>query len=169
MDAGGYQDHGWAEDYDLWLRLYLRGASFAKLPEMLVEWREHPQRLTRTDARYSLENFLRAKAHYLALGPLRGRDAVVIWGAGMIGRRLARQLEYQGAPLVAFIDIDPRKIGRTRRSLPILPADALLDWLRRYRNPVILAAVGIRGARSLIRQQLSGMGLSEGQDWWGTA
>ena len=169
LQVGGYQEHGWAEDYDLWLRLYLAGARFAKLPQVLLRWREYPGRLTRTDARYSLENFLRAKAYYLALGPLVGRDAVIVWGAGMVGRRLAKQLARQKAPLVAFVDIDPRKIGRTRRGLPIIPPDELFDYWRRFTNPVLLAAVGARGTRQLIRQRLNQLGLREGEDWWGAA
>ncbi len=164
--AGGYQEHGWPEDYDLWLRLYLDGLHFARLPEVLLEWREHPQRLTRTDGRYSVENFLRAKAHYLMLGPLAERQAIIIWGAGMMGRRLAKQLERQNAPLAAFVDIDPRKIGRTRRGLPIIsPKDLPGQWIKSQR-PALLAAVGARGARDLIRRQLLAIGLREGEDWW---
>jgi glycosyltransferase involved in cell wall biosynthesis len=167
--AGGYQDHGWAEDYDLWLRLHLAGAQFAKVPETLLDWRESPARLTRTDSRYALENFLRAKAHYLMRGPLRGRDAVIIWGAGMVGRRIGKHLLREGAPLAAFIDIDPRKIGRTRRGKPILPAEALPAEWSRHAHPVLLAAVGARGARALIRARLTALGLVEGADWWGVA
>ena len=167
--AGGYQDRGWAEDYDLWLRLYLAGDRFAKVPEYLLDWREGPDRLTRTDRRYSLENFLRAKAHYLALGPLQDRDALIVWGAGMMGRRLSKHLARQGAPLVAFIDVDPAKIGRTRYGCPILPPEGLSGCWRRYRRPVVLAAVGARGARALIRAQLEGFGLCEGRDWWSAA
>jgi len=167
--VGGYQENGWAEDYDLWLRLYLAGARFAKLPEILLEWRERPERLTRRDGRYSLENFLRAKAFYLARGPLSDRDAVIIWGAGMVGRRLSKHLLRHAIPLVAFIDIDPGKIGRLRRGLPVLPPEELPAWWERYQNPVVLAAVGARGARALIRGRLNAMGLSEGRDWWGVA
>ena len=167
--VGGYQEHGWAEDYDLWLRLYLAEARFAKLPEILLEWRESPLRLTRIDSRYSVENFLRAKATYLMRGPLLNRDAVFIWGAGMMGRRLGKQLGRLGVPLAAFIDIDPKKIGRTRRGLPVLSTNQLMDWWGRFSSPVLLAAVGARGARQLIRQQLTGMGLREGIDWWGAA
>jgi cellulose synthase/poly-beta-1,6-N-acetylglucosamine synthase-like glycosyltransferase len=167
--AGGYQERGWPEDYDLWLRLYLAGARFAKVPEVLLDWRESPARLTRTDSRYSLENFLRAKAYYLARGPLLGREAVLIWGAGMMGRRLSKHLLNEGAPLKAFVDIDPRKIGRTRRGLPILSPDELPAWWERYREPVLLATVGARGARSLIRDRLEALGLREGRDWWSAA
>jgi len=167
--AGGYQDNGWAEDYDLWMRLYMAGARFAKLPEVLLEWRERPERLTRLDGRYSLENFLRLKAYYLARGPLARRDAVILWGAGMVGRRLSKHLLRQGIPLAAFVDIDPRKIGHLRRGLPILPPEELLAWWRRYQNPAVLAAVGSRGARALIRARLNAYNLCEGQDWWGVA
>jgi hypothetical protein len=163
--VGGYQEHGWPEDYDLWLRLYLAGAQFGKVSRELLEWRERPERLTRTDSRYSLENFLRLKAHYLRQGPLEGREAVFIWGAGMMGRRLGKQLERLRVPLAAYLDIDPRKIGRTRRGLPILAPEELLGWWQRSPNPILLAAVGARGARPLIRARLTGFGLREGQDW----
>jgi glycosyltransferase involved in cell wall biosynthesis len=166
---GGYHDYGWPEDYDLLLRMYLAGAEFAKVPEVLLEWRDHPDRITRTDGRYSVENFLRAKAHYLARGPLKDRDAVIVWGAGMMGRRLSKQLQNNHLPLAAFVDIDPKKIGRTRRGKPIIAPDDLLDWWGRYENPALLAAVGARGARGLIRDRLVKMGFVEGQDWWGAA
>lgn len=166
---GSYQEKGWAEDYDLWLRMAQAGCTFAKLPQTLLEWREHPHRLTRTDSRYSLENFIRAKAHYLALGPLSGRDAVLVWGAGMHGRRLSKHLIRAGVPVSAFVDIDPNKIGRTRYNRPILSPDALPDWWQKAENPAVLAAVGARGARQLIRERLESFGLKEGVDWWAAA
>ena len=91
---------------------------------------------------------------------------VIIWGAGMMGRRLSKHLIREGAPLVAFVDIDPRKIGHTRRGRPVISPDDLPGWLQQYQNPVVLAAVGARGARALIRQQLTALGLCEGKDWW---
>ena len=166
---GGYHEYGWPEDYDLWLRMYLAGAKFAKIPQVLLEWRDHPERITRTDGRYSVENFLRAKAYYLARGPLVGRDAVFVWGAGMMGRRLGKQLQNNQVSLAAFVDIDPKKIGRTKRGKPIIAPDDLLEWWDRFENPALLAAVGARGARALIRARLLKMGLVEGQDWWGAA
>jgi glycosyltransferase involved in cell wall biosynthesis len=167
--VGGYQEHGWPEDYDLWLRLNEAGARFAKVPEVLLLWREHGDRATRVDSRYAVENFLRAKAHYLMQGPLANRDGVIVWGAGQMGKRISKHLLREGAPLAAFIDIDPTKIGRERRGRPIIPVDALEEWWGRYDRPVVLAAVGSRGARALIRQQLVDRGLVEGRDWWAVA
>ncbi len=167
--VGSYQDHGWPEDYDLWLRLHLAGARLGKVEEVLLEWREHPARLTRTERRYSVENFLRAKAHYLVRGPLDERRSVIVWGAGQMGRRLSKHLLREGAPLVAFVDIDPAKVGRRRRGLPIISPAELPGLWRSLPQPVVLAAVGARGARTLIRQQLTEMGLIEGRDWWAVA
>jgi glycosyltransferase involved in cell wall biosynthesis len=167
--VGYFEERGWPEDYDYWLRAHLAGMRFAKVPQVLYEWREHPQRLTRTDSRYSLENFIRTKAYYILRGPLKARDAVLIWGAGMIGKRFSKHLLREGAPLEAFIDIDSKKIGRTRRGKPVIAPEALLEWWRRYENPVLLAAVGARGARVLIRERLILMGFVEGRDWWGVA
>jgi len=165
----GYQDYGWPEDYDLWLRMYLDGARFAKVPEVLLFWRDHPERLTRTDSHYSVENFLRAKARYLCQGPLAVRDAVIVWGAGQMGRRLSKHLLREGAALAAFVDIDPRKIGRKRRNRPIIAPESLPACMAQYENPVVLAAVGSRGARVLIRERLTQMGFEEGKHWWAVA
>ena len=166
---GGYQEHGWPEDYDLWLRMHLAGAKMGKIPEVLLYWREHPARLTRTDSRYAVEAFLKAKAHYLCLGPLENRDAVVIWGSGQMGKRLSKHLLRDGAPVKAFIDIDPDKAGRTRRGKPIYSPGDLAGLLAGYQTPAVLAAVSSRGARQKIKEYLDEMGLREGEDWWGVA
>lgn len=167
--VAGYQEHGWPEDYDLWLRMHAAGIRFAKLPEVLFYWREHPERLTRTDSRYSVENFLRAKAHYLCRGPLAEREAVVLWGAGQMGRRLSKHLQRGGANLVAFVDIDPGKIGRRKRGVPIIAVEQLQALLDDYPSWMVLAAVGSRGARQLIRERLVGMGMREGKDFYAVA
>ncbi len=167
--VGGYEDHGWPEDYDLWLRMHLAGARFAKVPRVLLAWREHPARLTRTDPRYSVENFLRAKAHYLMQGPLKDAPGVIVWGAGAMGRRLSKHLMREGASLLAFVDVDPAKIGGRRRGRPIHAPQDLPALLRAAPGSVVLAAVGARGARGLIRAQLKAMGWVEGVDWWAVA
>ncbi len=162
--VGGYHDEGWAEDFDLWLRLFEAGVTFSKVERYLYFWREHQERLTRVDGRYSVENFLRCKAKFLRRGPLNGCKRVVIWGAGQTGRRISKHLLRDGAPIEAFVDIDPQKIGSTLRDRPIVG----IDELRTSMGPglIVLAAVGSRGARALIRAQLNRIGLREGKDFW---
>jgi glycosyltransferase involved in cell wall biosynthesis len=56
-DLGGYRAFDGPEDYDLWLRAHARGWRFGKRAEVLLDWRDHPGRLTRRDPRYAAERF----------------------------------------------------------------------------------------------------------------
>lgn len=161
---GGWRDVGWAEDYDLWLRCFEAGIVFDKIDQGLFFWREHGERLTRTDSRYSVPSFLRCKAHYLARGPLAGARRVVLWGAGQTGRRLSKFLTDEVVEIAFVVDIDPRKIGGAMRGIPIIAPDDLPAHL--VDDAVVLAAVASRGARGLIRTRLVEFGLEEGKTFW---
>lgn len=161
-DIGGYRDTAWPEDWDLWLRLDAHGWRMAKVPEALFHWRHREGRLTFTHARYAMERLVDARARYLParLKMIGGGRALAVWGAGPTGKRLARALEPAGLRAAMFVDIDPHKIGRTARGAPICDA-AALDVSRH----VLLAAVGARGARALVRAGLTARGWVEGRDW----
>jgi cellulose synthase/poly-beta-1,6-N-acetylglucosamine synthase-like glycosyltransferase len=161
LGLGGYRDQGWPEDYDLWLRAARAGLRFDKVPEVLLSWRDEPDRTSRRNPAYSAEAILRCKAHHLATGPLRTDRPVVIWGAGPVGSRLARALRSEGVSVAAFVDIDPRKIGRRRGGASIVGPDEL-DGLGR---PFVVAAVGVAGARDVIREQLLARSFVEGTDF----
>ncbi|MCC6623551.1 MAG: glycosyltransferase [Deltaproteobacteria bacterium] len=163
LAAGGYRDGPFAEDHDLWLRLFGAGAVFDRVPEALVTWRDHAARLTRTDRRYA-DAERRALVHHHLLapgGPLDGR-AARIWGAGEYGKRHARELAARGARLSDLLDIDPRKIGQTIAGLPVTDAATLGPPDGR----VVLACVASPGARALIAARLAARGWSEDHDWW---
>jgi len=155
---GGWHDNGWAEDWDLLLRMIEGGWELEKVPRVLLEWRDGPRRLTRTGAAYSTESLLRLRAHYLARGPLRGRPFHV-WGAGPTGKRLARALEDHGLRPRAFYDVDRKK--RIARERPVLgegdlPAPG---------KELMVCAVGAAGAREEIRAVLESHGYGEGKDF----
>jgi len=159
--VGGYLDHGWPEDYDLWLRFHQAGARFAKVPKVLHFWRDRPYRLSRTSSVYALRQFRNAKIHYLRQGFLRGSHTVQIWGAGRGGKVWSRALEAQGFRVARHVDIDPHKIGRTLRGAPVISPDALPQ----HRHEPLLVAVGVKGARELIRARLAELGFVEGRDF----
>jgi glycosyltransferase involved in cell wall biosynthesis len=162
--VGGYLDHVWPEDYDLILRLWAAGHRLANVPEVLLHWRERADRLSRTDERYSPQAFRRCKVHYLGETLLRNRPAIV-WGAGPVGKALARELLDRGHAMRGFIDIDPRKIGQHPCGLPVFSM-AALDHLT---EEFILAAVGSSDARQLIRSFLHAKGLREMEDFCAVA
>jgi glycosyltransferase involved in cell wall biosynthesis len=158
---GGYADPEWPEDYDLFLRAAALDLRMGKPDPVLLRWREHEGRLTRSDPRYERDRFQAAKAHFLARGPLRGRDAVVIWGAGPGGRRMHDLLQAEGITAAGFIDVHPRRVGGLKRGLPVWP----LAQLPRLDHAFVLAAVGAVGARRRIRAFMKRHGRLEGQDY----
>jgi len=162
--AGGYQDSGWPEDYDLWMRLLLSGREAAKVPEVLLLWRDHESRLTRKAPAYRLERFRRLKWHYLTRAWLRAGEPVQVCGAGPTGRWWVRQLQGAGFAVPAVVDVDPRRTGRRCRGVPIVGHDAV----RRDRGR-LLAAVASWRARVEIRKHLEQSGLVDGQDFLAVA
>jgi hypothetical protein len=155
--AGGYRD-GVPDDYDLWLRLWRAGSRFAKLPDVLTRLRDHPARLTRTDPRYTARALLSCKAEHLVAGlGLSGRD-VVVWGAGRDGIRAAKALRRRGVVLRHLVDIAETKVGRSMLGVPVRAPESLEEGRRAF----VVAAVGVKGARALIRSRLLAMGYREG-------
>ena len=153
--GSGWEDNGWAEDWDLLLRLVERSWELAKIPERLLWWRDSPARLTRTHAAYGSGQRFRLRAHYLARGPLRER-AFDVWGAGPTGKRLVRELEAHGLRPRAFFDVDRTK--RVARGRPVLGEDQLPP----PGAALMLCAVGAVGAREEIRAVLEPRGYREG-------
>jgi glycosyltransferase involved in cell wall biosynthesis len=166
LDAvGGYRDPGWPEDYDLVLRLWAADMPMAKVPGVLLDWRDGPDRLSRTDPRYSAGAFRRCKAEWLIRTRLRGRDGVVVWGAGPVGKSMALELAGRGVRIVAFVDLDPRKIGQTIHGAPVIdPAG-----IDRFRGAFALASVAGPTPRARIRAALETAGWRETVDFCAVA
>ncbi len=159
---GGYRDVPWAEDYDLWLRMLDAGQHFAKVPEVLFDWLDAPTRLSRGDARYSLENFHRAKAHHLARLTRTRDDGVTLWGAGPIGKRMARLLAAEGVAVHRFVEVNPRRIGKTIGGVAVIGVDDAPTLPR----CVHLGAVGQPGRRDEVRRCVTALGAVEGEDFF---
>ena len=155
-ELGGYRTYDGPEDYDLWLRASAAGARFAKLEEPLLLWRDGPARLTRKDPRYAPERFRERKLEALLEGPLAGRDAVV-WGAGKIGKAWARALLARGVRVLAFVEVDPRKLGQRIHGAPVMDVASGSA----LRGGLHLGAVGQPGARERIRAEARRRGLKD--------
>lgn len=157
---GGYRDMGWAEDYDLWLRMATAGVRFARICDPLFFWRDRPERATRTMDEYSLEAFRACKLHHLQNGLLAGIDRVILAGAGKEGRAWKRALEATGISVSHWVDVDPRKRGRVLHGAMIHPPEEITPSHGR-----MLVTVGTRGARDGIRGWAVAAGFLEGADF----
>lgn len=161
-DLGGYRDGDFGEDHDLWLRMLQEGHVFGMVPEVLVTWRDHDQRMTRTDPKLTSKRaLLELVARHLAAGPLADRNCRV-WGGGKCGKRYVRALHEAGAIVDDIIDIDAAKVGRVvGHGVPIVHADDLAPPDGR----MVLVAVAAPGARPLIAGRLQALGYQRDVDW----
>jgi glycosyltransferase involved in cell wall biosynthesis len=156
--ADGWRTGPFAEDYDLWLRLVAHGERIAKIPRVLFRWHIHDANTTFTDPRLSIDALIRLRCRHLAV--FLADRPFGIWGAGRAGRAIARALEAHERRPRFFVDIDPHKVGRTARGVPILPVSEALT-----RTELLVVAVATRGARDLVRDLLASEGRRERLDF----
>ena len=163
-DHGGYRDGDFPEDYELWLRWLAAGGRFRKLDRVLLEWRDSPDRLSRTDPRYRPEAFHRLKCEYLAAwirGSLDEGRPLWLWGAGRITRRRFRLLEETAGRFAGFVDIDPRKTGNRIEGRPVVDPTELGEPDGRF----LVLGVASTGARERAAGFLEARGFRIGRDY----
>ena len=166
LDAGGYRDGPFPEDYELWLRLHAAGRAMAKVEQVLLDWRQRPDSLSRTDPRYAREAFDTLRAAWLDRDPrLDSARPLVIWGAGRRTRRRCRALLRRGRQVHAWVDIDPRKVGNRVDGAPVRDPRWLAGRASCTPRPFVLGYVASHGARGRIVAALEAMGYRAGDDF----
>ena len=158
---GGYRSGLFPEDYDLWLRWLNAGVEMAKVAETLFVWNERERRLTRTDERCSTDAFYRCKSTWLAkylAGHNPFHPKIQVWGAGKLARKRLRYLCDAGIEVEAYIDVDPKKIGKSYDQIPVISYQKLPP----PGDVFIVNFVGNRGAREEIEVWLLERGYKMG-------
>jgi glycosyltransferase involved in cell wall biosynthesis len=163
-EAGGYRDGDFPEDYDLWLRLFSLGKSFARLGEVGLRVREHAARAIHNQPQYRPDAFQHLKIDHLKREFLDDRAPVLILGGGRVAKRWVTALTESGVEVAGMVDLNPRRIGQIIRGVPVYSPDQIspgtpLAGLR------ALGAVGKPGGRETIRASLPELGRSEGRDF----
>lgn len=161
---GGYHDQGWPEDYDLILRAWLAGMPMSKPEPILLRWREHANRLTRTDSRYSREAFTKAKAWALSQSAagfnLHAGRAVWVCGTGRNARYWHDALIDQGVTVRGFVELDTAKTKHQKRHLPVITYQVLEQNLG---DALCISAISNHHARKALQQWFVDKGLTEGK------
>lgn len=184
---GRQQSGNFPEDYDFWLKALSAGFIFSKLDQELFVWKDHAGRLTRSDIRYNQDAFHKLKVKFLAqylkqksvgikkiffddslkisnnYEKKKNMDsrALIVWGAGKISRKYSRLLLQEGLYISAYIDIDPKKIGRKiNDAIVYLP-----EILKGSNKAFVVSYVPGSGARILIKNYLSKAGFISGIDY----
>lgn len=160
---GPYRAGGFPEDYELILRLLEAGVRMEKAAEELLVWNDPPDRLSRTHPSYGVDAFYRLKTGFLARWLAKNNPHhpdVIVLGAGRTTRKRADLPLEHGVNIVAYADIDPRKIGRMVNGRPVLHRDELPAAGQAF----CLSYVASRGAREEIGAFLRERGWEEGKD-----
>ncbi|MCK4806383.1 MAG: hypothetical protein KAT09_01990 [Candidatus Aegiribacteria sp.] len=143
------------------MRLWSRGYRFARVPEVLLKWRDREDRLSRTSSAYSLTNFYKLKAKYLEYVPCMSGKTIYIAGSGQTARRLGKFLQDNGFHIEAFIDPSEDRQGILLRGRPVMGPGELS---RRSDIPVVIAS-RLPGARISIMEFLDRLGFIEWENY----
>ena len=167
-DMRGYRDCPWAEDYDFLLRACERNAVFAKTSAALIEKRDSPTRLYRTDPRCKRQAMLRAKAHFFARrSNMHAHKRIVLVGSGSTARTAAKALKQEGMAIAGFIDNHQGPPGRTVLGLPTFynQSSAAGELLRQTQDYFFILCIGDPQGRTEREAQFIQAGLVSGNHY----
>lgn len=162
----GFRDIGFPEDYDLMLRAAAEGMQFGKIDEVLFDWTDLPNRLTRTNADFSEAAFMRCRQTHFLSGPLDGVAEVDLWGVGKTGKPWLKWLQANNISVRHAYDIDPRKIGQTIHGVEIQHPNQLAAADNKRDTIPLVIAVGAENAREKISSETASKGYALGVNAW---
>ncbi|MBL8992663.1 MAG: glycosyltransferase [Spirochaetia bacterium] len=159
---GGYLETVYPEDYCLVFKMFAAGMRVVKSDEIVLEWRDHSGRSSRTLDVYRDQKFWPLKAEYLKVihGTRIGDRELVIWGMGKTAKSMLEAFRKSGVLIHSLVTDNANKIGMRYEGLPVHSPDSL-DPKKYY----VLVAVSARGARQEIAAKLSKMGFEETLDY----
>jgi glycosyltransferase involved in cell wall biosynthesis len=155
---GLYSTGNLPEDYELWLRLMDHGVKFEKLPQVLLHWRDRPQRLSREHSNYHETAFTKVRSHYLArcLSKFSNKKIVVCGSSKNIQSKI-KVLEQEGVMIYGVTDVNEHS-GNRRLFIPIEELSPLQDYF-------VLNLIARRDLRQPIHDLLQSKGFIEGSDF----
>lgn len=154
---GLYDTGNVPEDYELWLRWMDLGLKMAKLPETLLDWRDHPERLSRNDGHYSEAAFFRVKAHYLKR--LLLHKNLIACGSSPEAIQRIRWLQQEGFTIRFHTDIHQHQ---SMQDIPFLPANEIPE----AGSFTLVSLIGQYGVREKVENWASGLGYQKGTDFF---
>lgn len=166
QSLGGYREFDGPEDYDLVLRAMLQGIRLGKPPGILLDWREHPERLTCTDQRYRREAFTRCRA-WAAIQPQSGlglAEGRSVWlcGTGRHARHWHDALTHHGTIVNGFVDIHRHGPQRSKRGKRVISYEQL-PGIRG--DALVISALSQPGAREAVVRYCEKQAWRAGHDY----
>lgn len=106
---GFYKKGDFPEDFELWNRWLYYGVIMSKVDDIVLDWHDSHQRLSRNCSNYDARNFSKVKASYFAKWFFKKFQSripkIYIWGTGSVVRRKVQCLIEEGLSISKFIDV----------------------------------------------------------------
>lgn len=165
MRLGGYRDIDGPEDHDLILRAMLAGIRMGKPAEVLLDWREHPDRLTHNDTRYRRNAFVARSAWALTQeGATLFANTRATWiiGTGKQARHWHDELTARGVDVAGFVDMSRPGPQRSKRNKPVITYQQLVAMRDKE---LVISALTQTSARNAVRAFFNDQHWREGVDF----
>lgn len=160
-ECGAFLPNLYPEDYDLTFRFYEKGLKVIPCQQVLHQWRDYPNRTSRTDKNYADNRFLTLKlAYFLKLDYTKNKP-LVVWGAGKKGKFIAKYLIAQEQTF-SWICNNENKLGKNIYGQILQP----IDKIKILNNPQLIVAVAGEQPQKEIQQFLITENLMQGQDYF---
>ncbi len=157
-EYGGYMRGDFPEDHELYMRWLEKGVKMYKLPDVLCDWTEEPDRISVYQEKYIDQALFEMKSRYVITWMKENNKfypEVVVWGAGRTSRQRFFILHELGMHGKFYIDLranEERKVIQYQHTPP-----AGMNF--------ILVYVSNRISREKIRVFLIELGYTEGKDF----
>lgn len=147
-----FNPNRYPEDYDLAFRFYKQGLKCIACDELVHYWRDYPIRTSRTHAHYAQNHFLDIKLHYFLELNYKPNKPLIVWGAGLKGKYVAKALVKKEIPFFWICD-NPKKIGKD------IYGQTLLSYqeLKYFNTPQSIITVANTEAQLDIKSQLKAL------------
>jgi len=162
-EYGMYKIGAFPEDYELWLRLMENGIRFAKVNEVILDWYDDENRLSRSHPNYDTDAFFKIKTQYFFKWYRKTFEynllPILIWGAGKSVLDKSQYLEEYNLDIAGYVDVINKKEhmlnGKPVYFYQDMPADVF-----------ILSYVSDRKGREQIHNFLLQNKYVEGKDFY---
>lgn len=118
------------EDYDLVFRMYQHQVPIISIQDILHFWRDHPNRASRNDPNYLVQNFYPLKLKYFLNIDYSKKTPLILWGAGQSAKNLAKLLIEKGLHF-RWISNNSNKIGHVIYNIPI-ESETILQGIKQH-------------------------------------
>ncbi|WP_053992499.1 glycosyltransferase family 2 protein [Mangrovimonas sp. TPBH4] len=161
VSCKAFEPNRYPEDYDLTFRFYEAQLNCIPSKKALHEWRDYPNRASRTDAHYSKNHFIPLKLRYFLKLDFDNSRPLALWGAGNKGKMVAKKLITEGIAFTWLCN-NEKKIGKHIYDQELYS----FRQLQNLKQPQCIITVANPDEQATIKHHLQSLGMQPMIDYY---